>query len=159
MGMAKAPQNCPQSLTAYGSVITTVLFRADPFQVELVIKLPGAPAWPGEHRHPNVDTFEVSWFNTVNLTKNGKVVTGPELIVPVKISGDQFVEAECVRLLPTDWHGAGDQTEGVVLLSVQHWLNGITPNSVGLDWVGNPATDGHAAILEERGNSAAPRHD
>lgn len=144
-----------RAFTQHGSVLTLTLFRSPPFQVEMVIKLPGSEAWPGEHRHPNVDTYEVEWFNTVDLTKNGVVVNGPELQVPVKISETLFALANCVRLRPTDWHGANRVPHGVVLLSVQQWLNGVEPTSVGTDWEGEPATAGHAEILKERGNSAA----
>jgi hypothetical protein len=119
-----------------------------------VILLPNSPAWPGEHRHPNVDSYEVAWFNTVNFTKNGKICNGPELLVPVEPTPGRFGMAGCVRLLPTDWHGTNQLPEGGALISVQHWLNEVEPTSVGMDWIGEPTTPGHAKLLAERGNSA-----
>jgi len=133
--------------------MTMTLFRHPPYQVELVVLLPNSPAWPGEHRHPNVDSYEVAWYNSVDFTKNGELCNGPELVVPVQIGG--VVDNRlCVRLLPTDWHGTTPLKKGAALISVQKWLNGVTPTSVGLDWDGEPTTPGHKTILSERGNSA-----
>lgn len=153
IGLIKTPDE-PRALTVHESVTTLTLYRKAPYQVELVILHPNRPAWPGEHRHPNVDTYEVAWFNTLNLTKNGKIVAGPELNVPVQIGPGIFVHVECVRLLPSDWHGAQGMPAGSCLLSVQRWLNGVAPTSVGMDWEGEPTTEGHAELLKERGNSA-----
>lgn len=160
IGLIKPPDpvagKACNTLTVHESVLTLTLFRNPPFQVELVILLPGSPAWPGEHRHPNVDSYEVAWFNTVNFTKNGKVQNGPELIVPVRVADTQFTLCGAVRLLPTDFHGTNQLVEGGALISLQHWLNGVEPTSVGNDWIGAPTTPGHAKLLEERGNSALP---
>lgn len=148
---------CPEedrTLTVHESVMTLTLFRRPPFQVELVVLLPNSPGWPGEHRHPNVDSYEVAWYNTVNFTKNGVICNGAELVVPVQIAQGVFVESGCVRLRPTDWHGTNQLKEGGALISVQHWLNGVEPTSVGNDWLGEPTTEGHAELLKLRGNSA-----
>ena len=153
IGMLKPPE-MDGTLTVHESVLTMTLFRCDPYQVELVILLPGSPAWPGEHRHPNVDSYEVAWYNSVDFTKNGKLCNGPELVIPVQV-GNVKLHACCVRLLPTDYHGTTRLEKGGALISVQKWLNGVKPTSVGLDWDGEPTTAGHAKILAERGNSAA----
>lgn len=148
------PSLLPKALTVHESVLTLTLFRSPPFQVELVVLLPGAAAWPGEHRHPNVDSYEVAWLNTSNFIKNGKAIGDPELWVPVQTSPGRFTMAGAVRLLPTDFHGIPALPAGGALLSVQHWLNGVEPSSVGMDWIGEPTTPGHAKLLAERGNSA-----
>ncbi len=162
IGMIKPPDpsgiaNAFSSLNAHESVVTLTLFRNPPWQVELVILLPNSPAWPGEHCHPNVDSYEVAWFNTLNFTKNGTLQNGPELLVPVQIAPQQFSLMGAVRLRPTDTHGTNQLPAGGALISVQHWLNDVVPTSVGLDWHGTPTTPGHAAQLAEMGNSAADR--
>lgn len=154
VGLLKPPEQ-DGTLVVHESVLTLTLFRCPPYQVELVILLPNSPAWPGEHRHPNVDSYEVAWYNSVDFTKNGKLCNGPELVVEVPVAGSNHIQsAFCVRLLPTDFHGTTPLKKGAALISVQKWLNGVTPTSVGLDWIGEPTTDGHKQILAERGNSA-----
>lgn len=117
------------------SVTTTILHRREDLQAELVIGHPNGLKWPGEHRHPNVDSVEVAVFNNLGFTRNGQVVTAPDFIVHDML---------CVRLEPTDWHGIPFMPLGFSLISVQQWLNGMAPSSVGLDWEGDPVSPGHA---------------
>lgn len=125
-------------------VTTYTLFRFPPFQVELVLLNPETE-WPGEHRHPNVDTVEVDLNNAVVFTKNGEVRSNPDFTVPVEISPGLVVSCNCVRLLPTDLHGISKVSEkGAAILSVQKWLNDLHPTSIGLDWSGKPTCEGHA---------------
>lgn len=156
VGLIKPPEQ-PDTLTVHESVLTLTLFRAEPYQVELVMLLPNSPPWPGEHRHPNVDSYECAWFNSVDFTKNGKLCNGPELVVPVTVGKLTDLRC-CVRLLPTDWHGTTPLKAGACLISVQKWLNGVKPTSVGQDWDGQPVTRGHKQILVERGNSAGKQN-
>lgn len=133
------------------SVLTHVLYRNPPFQAELVILKPNRPAWPGQHRHPNVDSFEVAMFNCVDFIKNGQTQNGPELVL--NTGGHRSL---CVRLLPTDYHSTPALRPGASLLSVQHWQNDVQPTSVGLDWIGEPVAAGHAEQWSRHGNSATP---
>jgi hypothetical protein len=129
------------------SVITQVIFRYDRFQVELVI-LRGDSTWPGEHRHPDVDSVEVDLNNSVVFTKNGEKRNTPDFQVPVQI-GQVTQYCNCVRLLPTDSHGICEVAPGgAAILSVQEWLNGVAPSSVGLNWDGVPVSFGHQNQLE-----------
>ena len=41
-----------------------------------------------------------------------------------------------VRILPSTEHSAKAGTDGGCFLSVQHWLNGVEPSAVGMDWKG-----------------------
>lgn len=125
------------------SVLTMCLFRQPPFQVELVVLKPGSAPWPGEHRHPHVDSYEVDLYNNWDFTKNGLDVTQPEFVVPVSLNNGFFSNARAVRLLPSDWHGARCRPEGAALFSVQQWADGVTPTSVGLDWEGQPVDASH----------------
>lgn len=142
-------------LIAHESVVTLTLFRVQQFQVELIMLLPGAAAWPGEHCHPDVDSYEVAIdeTNASSFTRNGVEVTEPDLIIAVDLAegGEQVWRHNlCVRLKPTDWHGTKPLGEkGGVLVSVQHWLNGVPPTTVGKNWKGEPVVAGHRAILAE----------
>lgn len=134
----------------HSSVATACLFRSGPWQAELVLMKGGSPEWPGEHRHPNVDSYEVAISYPIPFIKNGKLLSGPELVVRVPGINDRHVDCNCVRLLPTDWHKAPVMPEsGGVVLSVQRWLNDVEPTSVGLDWIGEPTTEGHRKQIEK----------
>lgn len=126
-------------IRVYGSVTTIVLHREGQFQTELVISHPGSPEWPGEHRHPNVDSIEVEIFDCHGLTRNGEFVTKPDLVY----EGRYFV-----HLSPNDYHGSKANVNGISLLSCQKWLNGVEPSSVGLDWDGEPVHEKHAELIE-----------
>lgn len=126
----------------HSSVATLCLHREGQYQVELVLMKPGSPEWPGEHRHPNVDSYEVAVFYPMPFKKNGLLLSGPELVVTVGA-----IKCDCVRLFPTDWHGALSPPYGAAILSVQKWQNHIVPTSVGLDWDGEPTTEGHKCQL------------
>ena len=41
-----------------------------------------------------------------------------------------------VRVPPDDEHSAQAGPNGGCFLSVQHWLNGVEPSAVGMDWKG-----------------------
>ena len=143
-------------LIAHESVVTLTLFRVMQYQVELVILLPNAPAWPGEHRHPDVDSYEVAIDedNASNFTRNGQDVSMPDLVVPVDLGTDNngiplVKKCLCVRLKPTDWHGTKPLgAKGGVLISVQKWRDGVKPTSVGKNWEGEPVVAGHGEILK-----------
>lgn len=139
----------PGGVLWHESVITTTLFRYHQFQVELVV-LRGNSEWPGEHRHPDVDSVEVDLNNSVIFTKNGEKRSTPDFSVPVKLNGGSLLtQCHCVRLLPTDLHGIAEvKPGGAMILSVQEWLNGVAPLSVGLNWDGIPVSYGHQAQLE-----------
>lgn len=131
----------------HSSVSTMVLYRNKQFQVEFVLMKPNSPEWPGEHRHPNIDSYEVALYYPMQFIKNGQRLAGPEMQVPIEIEG-YLHRCDCVRLLPTDWHGAPATVGGAAILSVQHWLNDVEPTSVGLDWEGQPTTAGHKQQLD-----------
>lgn len=123
---------------AGGEVRSVVLHRHGQFQTELlsVIPRPGNAGLP-EHRHPNVDTVEVFLAGEFGFTKNGRLVNRGGRVSPIGADGVAQLCGLQVRVRPQDLHGAAPLGEGGwVFLSLQHWLNGVPPSSVGLDWAG-----------------------
>lgn len=90
----------------------------------------------GQHRHPNVDSYEVPLCGQIDFYVNGKPISTPERIRAISPRGQSGVYGSYTRILPTDWHGAAFGSGGGAFMSVQHWLNGVPPSSVGLDWEG-----------------------
>tara|TARA_B100000029_G_scaffold132405_1_gene126289 strand:+ start:52 stop:597 length:546 start_codon:yes stop_codon:yes gene_type:complete len=110
------------------------IYRHEPFQVELVTVKPDTYIPP--HTHPNVDSYEVA-LKGIEFHSNGGV-TLPMWFAnkPSSDSNLPFAHYRVVRVLPNDEHAAKAGPEGGCFLSVQHWLNGVKPTAVGMDWKG-----------------------
>lgn len=123
----------------FGTVLSFVLYRRPPFQVELFINPPGDLGFPDQHRHPDVDTYEVHLSGELFFVKNGEQIATDDEVRAIAADGASLLSGQSVRVGPKDWHGATAGKEGAAFLSIQKWLNGAEPTSVGLNWEGNPA--------------------
>lgn len=137
-------------LTRVGCNTGVVLYRQPPFQVQLFLNDPGGEIV--DHIHPNVDSFEVYVTGDVFFRLNGKQLLTDEMC------RQHHPVGQAIRILPTDWHGASIGANGGAFLSIQHWLNGVPPSSVELDWGGPVLDEGHARKLSESA-SEEPRND
>jgi hypothetical protein len=133
----------PVAVYNYGQTVSLVLFRQPPFQVEMFIVVPGG-GFPEEHRHPNVDSYEVDLYGDIQLSVNG--VRAVPVAVPR--SNGNAKPIYFTRVTEKDFHGAESMSAGGAFLSIQHWLNGKDPSSVGLDWVGSAVSAEHERLLD-----------
>lgn len=105
----------------------TTLFRQGQYQVQLCTCPPNSVI--SNHRHPNIDSFELYLGGDLIIIKNDErfppVLNGPPL-----------------RLLPTDWHGGEAGPNGGSFLSIQYWID-KEPSSVHLNWEGEPIDEKH----------------
>ena len=113
---------------------SSCIYRSDQFQVEFVTVAPNTDI--PQHFHPNVDSYEV-------VLKGMEFVLNGEVILPMNVAEKQRSDSnlskkhyENVRVLPKSSHGGRSGPNGGCFLSVQHWLNGVKPTSVGMDWKG-----------------------
>jgi hypothetical protein len=112
-----------------------VLFREGQYQVQLFILQPYSIIMP--HVHPNVDSYEVFMGGDISFEVDGVVHNQIEML-------------EYIRVHPTSLHSGIAGPRGGSFLSVQHWLNGEKPTTVGHDWddpLGNTA--GTASALND----------
>ena len=130
-------------LINFGNIISLVIYRSVPFQVELFI-VPHAPSFFTEHRHPNVDVVEFPLAGVNRLYING-VQVHSDLDTAEWVQGLQ--KSPLIQIKPTDLH-SGDSHSPYAFLSIQKWLNGVTPTSVGLDWDGEPASPEQRVMLQ-----------
>jgi hypothetical protein len=115
-----------------------VLYRQPPFQVQLFLVDPHGEVT--DHNHPNVDSFEVYLTGDIYFRQNGELLLTEEMI-------RQHPVGSTIRVPPTDVHGATIGPRGGAFLSIQHWLNGVVPTSVDLDWGGAALDSQHACDL------------
>lgn len=113
-----------------GGISGTVLYRRGQYQVEQFIAEPFASA--PAHHHPNIDTIEYIVSGSLVFDHKTGRACGP---------GDR------VRVHPGEVHVARAGENGVCFISMQRWLNGISPTSVTLDWVGAPIDEKHGESL------------
>ncbi len=135
--------HCPRlGLTHFGNIISQVIFRDIPFQVELFI-VPSAPSSFTEHTHPDVDVVEYPLSGVNVLYVNGKEAH-TVLQAEGWLAGE--LPSPLVRIEPTDKH-SGQSDMLYSFLSIQKWLNGVAPTSVGLNWMGEPSSSEQAQML------------
>lgn len=108
-----------------------VLCRIPPYQVELFTGV--GPGRVTEHTHPNVDSIEYALSGEVTFSLEGEI-----FLDNGKLAGDGAFDScgAMLRVRPNRWHGATVGPRGGVFLSIQKWLNGVEPSSVGTDWEG-----------------------
>ena len=86
-----------------------------------------------EHTHPNVNSYEVFLSGKGNMffSHSGKWV------YPKHPDIYYYKKCRCIRVNNNDLHGAVVKPGvGGKFISVQHWLNGVKPSCVGLDYQG-----------------------
>lgn len=128
-----------------------VLYRKGQYQVELfTVGENDELILPGEHRHPDVDSFETHLSGKIYFTLNGVRVSTDEQSEAIDSGGSSFLCGKLLRILPTSYHGAYIAKGGGAFLSIQKWLKNVPPTSVGLNWEGNV----HAANDREKFLSA-----
>lgn len=119
---------------------STCIYRHGQYQVEFVTVKPDTYIPP--HTHPNVDSYEVA-LKGIEFHSNGGV-TLPMWFAnqPSPDSNLSAAHYLFVRVLPDDEHSAKAGPQGGCFLSVQHWLNGVKPSAVGMDWKGGSSMGG-----------------
>ena len=135
--MNSRPINTPRenSITQAGAIYGVVLYRQAPYQVQLFIMPPYSSI--EDHIHPNVDSYEVYLGGDIDFRFDGEMYT-PEAL------------GTHIRVHPNCWHGGLFGPRGGSFLSVQKWLNGKEPTTVGDDWHDvNNNTVGLANFIED----------
>jgi len=112
-------------------VLGVVLYRCGQFQVEK-FTVPPYYTIP-EHTHPNVESYEMYISGDIAFSHSGLWVTEDNLIKLPK-SADNV--GALIKVRTTDKHGGCFGGQGGVFISIQHWLNGVSPHSVALDYTG-----------------------
>lgn len=130
----------------YGDLSGMILYRDDEFQAELFIVKPDPVERCGEHGHPDVDSMEVAISGELYFTINGKPVMSHRKAFAVADDGALANYGHIVRVQPGLSHTAFVGKEGGCFLSLQRWLNGVVPSSIGLNWNGEE----HAAKFKSR---------
>ena len=127
------------AIHSYGCINGVVLHRRGDFQAELFVVTPDTELPP--HGHPDIDSIEVYVSGDIEFILEGRAITNPE----------KKMGRSMIRVLPGQEHGARIGPAGGCFISVQRWLNGIEPSSVGLNWSGEPHAESHKERYKHNG--------
>lgn len=116
-----------------GSICGSVLYRQPPWQVQMFILTPNTTV--PQHRHPNVDSFEVYLSGEIEFSIDGEILTPFKDGSEPDFMGAHKFFGKTVRVSPSSWHGAQTGAKGGAFLSIQKWMNDVAPTNVGDDWV------------------------
>ena len=125
------------NLTFMDGFVGYTIDRHNQFQTQLFIGQPNAPV--PDHIHPNVNSFEVAIYG-MTFRHSGKIIGTPETMQP----------GSAIYVAHNDWHGGVASPNGGCFLSVQEWLNDVTPTSVERDWDGETMGSLHDSIITTR---------
>jgi len=126
-----------------------VLYRQGDLQVQLWVCAPNVNIV--EHRHPNVDSYEVYVGADLFFSRNGIPLKDESKIFPLE-DGTSNTWMESARILPTTPHGGRTGKRGGTFLSIQHWKNGIPVSSVEKDWEGELMSETQEVTSGEKTN-------
>lgn len=135
-------------VTNFGSIISMVLYRQAPFQVELFI-VPNAPSSFPNHKHPHVDSYEFPLSGDHTLFFDNKPLYN-QYNMTRWVNNE--VDSPPVHIKPDQYH-SGEGRTPYAFLSIQKWLDGVVPTSVGLDWYGEASSEVHEELWRKVGNS------
>tara|TARA_R110000823_G_scaffold252473_1_gene375042 strand:- start:65 stop:589 length:525 start_codon:yes stop_codon:yes gene_type:complete len=133
----------------YEGISGVVLYRTGSFQVELFLCPPNTVI--PEHAHPDVDSYEC-FLHGMEFHLSGEIKTSMQ-----EASEEQNGYPTClhntIRVKPNELHGGRTSDKGGAFVSIQHWLNGIEPSNVGLNWDGKTMGNIHSDHLNKTNNS------
>lgn len=120
-------------------VTTIILYDDGEFQVEQIIA-PSGEYNIGRHMHPDVDTIEIPFYGKPDTVMPTMRINGKRPIA--QWLNDSYIYVEVPHGI---YHGDKCRIakSGVTFFSVQHWLNGIKPTSIGLNWIGEYVSEKH----------------
>ena len=101
------------------------------------------------HTHPNVDSYEVALSGMEFFLDDKVVLPRWYANLPSNHCNLSTSHYEFVRVLPESPHSAIAGDKGGSFMSVQHWLNGVKPTSVGNDWDGITMGERHTEQIED----------
>ena len=106
-----------------------IQFRNNQYQVQIFSTPPNFII--PEHKHPNVDSFEVYLSGDIDFSLEGSWLSNWDIKDHTFIDNLFIVQVEHNAI-----HGAIFGEDGGRFMSVQHWINEVNPSCVGLDYDG-----------------------
>lgn len=109
------------------------LFELKPFRVQLFLFR--SEVLIPDHRHPDVESYEVYVAGDMELTKNGVPQTVREAVI-AQFNGVCLSNGGMIRIPANSIHGGWINSicSGGAFLSIQYWLKNFSDGSVANNW-------------------------
>ena len=122
------------------------IYRKGQFQVQLFICEPNTLI--KEHSHPNIDSYEV-FLSGMEFTHKGKTIINKQMAL-LKRNDMPRCSKWTLRIKENELHGGQASNKGGTFISIQKWLNNITPTHVSEDWHGDILGNKHKKQLRDK---------
>jgi len=124
-----------------------VLFREGQYQAELYLVRPNTSS--PDHSHPGVENIVMIWGGDIHTRQNGKHIDLTSEYQEPSPSGTNRLFGVCgEKLDDTGTHALIVGNKGGAFLSLEKWPEGVKPNSVTINWSGDPVDPGHLEIIK-----------
>lgn len=124
-----------------------VLYREGCYQAELYLVRPNTES--PEHSHPGVENIIMVLGGDVSFSENGKYIDLSEHYQEPAPDGTNKLFGMCSsKLNDQGTHALFAGDKGGAFISFEKWPEDMTPNSVTINWKGDPVDSGHAAIID-----------
>ncbi len=124
-----------------------VLFREGQYQAELYLVRPNTSS--PDHSHPGVENIIMVWGGDIHTTRNGQFEDlSSNYDSPSPLGTNKLFGACSEKLTDKETHALKVGNKGGAFLSLEKWPAGITPNSVTVNWKGDPVDEGHRKIIQ-----------
>jgi len=124
-----------------------VLFREGQYQAELYLVRPNTSS--PDHSHPGVENIIMIWGGDIHTRQNGKFVDlSTEYQEPSPLGTNRLFGVCGEKLDDTQTHALIVGNKGGAFLSLEKWPEGVTPNSVTINWSGEPVDPSHGEIIK-----------
>ena len=128
-------------------VYGVVMIRIKQYQCQLFICKPNAVI--PEHTHPNAESSEVH-ISGMMFNKRGRQIITQKILDIRNEDGLEYTHGKVIKIGSKDRHKATSGACGGAFLVFQHWHEGKTPDSLGIDWVGEGVGPEHENMIEDR---------
>jgi hypothetical protein len=123
-----------------------VLFREGQYQAELYLVRPNVSS--PKHNHPGVENIVMLWGGDVSLEHNGEYLDSSSFNTKAD-NGTSNLFGMCgPKLTDKETHALFAGAKGGAFLSLEKWPEGVIPNSVTVNWAGDPVDQHHQQIIK-----------
>jgi len=123
-----------------------VLYREGQYQAELYLVRPNTSSPP--HTHPGVENIVMLWGGDVNLEHDGEFIDSSPYNIKTESGTSQLFGVCGPKLTETSTHALFAGAKGGAFLSLEKWPADVTPNSVTINWKGDPVDPTHGDIIK-----------
>ncbi len=123
-----------------------VLYREGQYQAELYLVRPNTSS--PDHSHPGVENIIMVWGGDIHTRQNGVFQDLSSNYQTPADDGTNKLFGVCgQKITDQETHALIVGNKGGAFLSLEKWPEGVTPNSVTINWEGEPVDPGHGEII------------